>query len=78
MGYKEFFLEVQKQLRLRGENLTSISERYGVCRPNFSKALKGKWRGPKAEFLVNTVCKYLDLEAPEPSPPPKSEKEMSA
>jgi len=68
MGNAELFYETQKQLRLRGENLTKAARLYGTSRSNLSKALLGTWTGPKARFLVESITRYLGIQASNKAP----------
>jgi len=69
MDNKEFYYEIQKQLRLRGENLTLAASRLGVKRENLRIALLGTWTGPKAHFLVESLSRYLGVQAPSAKEP---------
>lgn len=62
---KEFYLECQKQIKLRGETLQQTAERYGIHRSGLQRILEGDWghkEGSKGAFILESLCKYLGID----------------
>lgn len=55
--------EVRAALILKGFTLSSFCQAHKLTRQNVSAALSGKWRGPKAEYLVKRVVTAVHEDA---------------
>jgi len=64
---KRFYLEAHKEIKLRGETLTIVADRYDLKRSGLQRILQGQWRarpGTKARFVLDAVCSYLKITPP--------------
>jgi hypothetical protein len=53
------YLRVRAEFVGRGESLNAWCLRNGIQRQNACSALSGKWRGRKADVLVEMIMEYL-------------------
>lgn len=55
--------EVRAALILKGLTLSSYCQKHNLTRQNVSAALSGKWKGPKADYLVHRVVAAVQEDA---------------
>lgn len=55
------FKEVRARLILRGLSFSAYCRNAGLTRQNATSALSGKWTGPKAAEVVETILSDLGM-----------------